>query len=383
MKHILPFLIALLLMTGCDTSSQKDNTCFPEIKVSKTPDEKEITFQEMAEEINYLPLETNDTMLLRGVFLSVCNEGIAVMYQSDGRVFLFDGNGKARGSICRKGGGPEEYVGMQQAVVDWKRNELFVLDYKPHVKVYDLNGNYKRTFPLSFKVRDREMYPYSDQYMVLFKEVPDTEIGEADKEFAPYQPVILLDKTTGEIIALPYTKTSNTSIRLLSGWVNNNALYASGRNIYLSDVSSDTIYRLHPSEHKAVPFMVRTPPLKSIDGELFVLNLEGNTSRYAFLRRTDKDIRGKASLHMQEWMYDYQTGETFLPVFKNEDYPSRKLDAHHLIHCHGEDNCLYVKLEAYELIEALENDELSGELQSIAQRLTEDDNPVLMKVKLK
>ena len=52
MKHILPFLITLLLMTGCDTSSQKDNTCFPEIKVSKTPDEKEITFQEMAEDDN-------------------------------------------------------------------------------------------------------------------------------------------------------------------------------------------------------------------------------------------------------------------------------------------------------------------------------------------
>ena len=39
-------------MTGCDTSSQKDNTCFPEIKVSKTTDEKEITFQEMAEDDN-------------------------------------------------------------------------------------------------------------------------------------------------------------------------------------------------------------------------------------------------------------------------------------------------------------------------------------------
>ena len=322
-------------------------------------------------------------MLLRGIFLSVCGEGIAVMYQSDGRVFLFDGNGKAKGSIYRKGSGPEEYVGMQQAVVDWKRNELFVLDYKPHVKVYDLSGNYKRTLPLSFKVRDREMYLYSDQYLVLFKEVPDTEIGERDKDFEPYQPVMLLDKTTSEIIALPYTKTSNTSIRLSSGWVNNNALYASGRSIYLSDASSDTIYRLHPSEHTAVPFMARTPSLHSIDGEHFVLNLEGKTKRYAFLRRTDKDIKGKASQHMQEWMYDYQTGEICLPVFKNEDYPSLKLDAHHLIHCHGEDNYLYIKLEAYELIEASENDELNGELQSIAQKLTEDDNPVLMKVKLK
>ena len=74
--------------------------------------------------------------------------------------------------------------------------------------------------------------------------------------------------------------------------------------------------------------------------------------------------------------YSYPFATKVLPSCINPN-------AHHLIHCHGEDNCLYVKLEAYELIEALENDELSGELQSIAKRLAEDDNPVLMKVKLK
>lgn len=60
-----------------------------------------------------------------------------------------------------------------------------------------------------------------------------------------------------------------------------------------------------------------------------------------------------------------------------------KLDAHDLIHCHGEKNCLYAKLEAFELIEALKNDELDGELKTIAQELMEDDNPVLMIVKLR
>lgn len=41
-----------------------------------------------------------------------------------------------------------------------------------------------------------------------------------------------------------------------------------------------------------------------------------------------------------------------------------------------------MKLEAFELIEALENGELNGELKSIAEGLQEDDNPVLMVVKL-
>ena len=383
MKHPLLFLTTLLLMVGCSTSPQKGNGSHIEIKVNQTPHEKEITFQEIAEGISYIPLETNDTMLLRGVFLSICQEGIAVMYQADGRIFLFDGEGKSKGSISRKGGGSEEYVGMQQAVVDWKRNELFVLDYKPHVKVYDLNGNYKRTLSMPIKVRDREMYQYSDSHLMLFKEVPDTEIGQADKDFTPYQPVILLNKATGETTTLPYTKTSNVSIRLSSGWVNQYALYVSGRNVFLSDVSSDTIYRIDPSTHRTAPIIMRTPSLHSVDGEHFLLNLEGCTSRYTFLRRTERNIKGRAAQHIQEWMYDIQTGETLLPIFKNRDYPSMKADAHALIHCHGEDNCLFVKLEAFKLIEALENGELNGELQSIAKRLVEDDNPVLMKVKLK
>ena len=101
MKHLLPFLITLLLMAGCQTSNKERESSFPEIRVNQTPDEKEITLQEIAEEISYIPLETNDTMLLRGVFLSICNEGIAVMHQVDGQVFLFDGKGKARGSISR------------------------------------------------------------------------------------------------------------------------------------------------------------------------------------------------------------------------------------------------------------------------------------------
>ncbi len=383
MKHILPFLTTLLLMAGCNTSPQKGTGCLPKIKVNQTPDEKEIIFQEIAEEINYIPLETNDTMLLRGVFISIGIEGIAVMHQADGRIFLFDSKGKAQGSISRKGGGPEEYVGMQQAVVDWKRNELFVLDYKPYIKVYDLSGNYKRTLSMPIKVRDREMYSYSDSHLVLFKEVPDTEIGQADRDFAPYQPIILLDKTTGETTTLPYTKNSNVSIRLSSGWVNNNAIYASGINVYLSDVSSDTIYQLHPFGHKVEPMTIRTPSVNSMDGERYLFNLEGITDRYGFFRRTNKHIQGKASQYIQEWMYDYQTGETFLPIFKNQDYLSMKLDAHDLIHCHGEKNCLYAKLEAFELIEALKNDELDGELKTIAQELMEDDNPVLMIVKLR
>ena len=374
-------------MAGCNTSPQKGTGCLPEIKVNQTPDEREVILQEIATEISYIPLETNDSMLIRGVFLSICNEGIAVMYQVDGRIFLYDGKGKIRGSICRKGNGPEEYVGMQQAVVDWKRNELFVFDYKSRVKVYDLNGHYKRILSIKDKMRDREMYSFGEQYLAFFKEIPNTEIGKQAGDFSPYSPVLLMDKESGEITTLPYMKFSNVNIRLSTGWVNSYALYASGKQLYLSDISSDTIYHLNLQKHLPIPIITRNPSVKSMDGRELFLCLEGATHQYYFFLRTNKEIkisqRGDASKYMQSWMYDCQTGDVCLPIFLNDDYRSMKLTAHDLIHCYSEDNHLYVKLEASDLIEALENDELSGHLKSIAENLKEDDNPVLMVVKLK
>ena len=388
MKHISVFFILfLLVLIGCQQTIKKGEASLPEIEVDAILEEKEIRIQDIAEDISYIPLETNDSMLLRGVFLSICDDGIAIMYQVDGKIFLYDGKGKVRGIVCRKGNGPEEYVGMQQAVVDWNRNELFVLDYKSCVKVYDLDGHYKRILPIKDKVRDREMYPFGERYLAFFKEVPNTEIGKQAGDFSPYSPVLLMDKESGEITTLPYMKSSNVNIHLSTGWVNSYALYASGKQLYLSDISSDTIYHLNLQDHCPVPIITRTPSVKSMDGGDFFLNLEGATSRYYFFLRTGKEIkisqRGDASKYMQSWLYDCQTGKVCLPIFLNDDYRSMKLNAHDLIHCNNKDNHLYAKLEAPDLMEALENDELSGHLKSIAENLKEDDNPVLMVVKLK
>ena len=47
------------------------------------------------------------------------------------------------------------------------------------------------------------------------------------------------------------------------------------------------------------------------------------------------------------------------------------------------DACATIEFEAFDLIEALEAGELSGELKTVAEGLKEDDNPVLMVVKFK
>ena len=71
MKHISVFLIFfLLVLVGCQQTIKKGAASLPEIEVDAILEEKEIRIQDIAEDISYIPLETNDSMLLRGVFLS-------------------------------------------------------------------------------------------------------------------------------------------------------------------------------------------------------------------------------------------------------------------------------------------------------------------------
>ena len=54
-----------------------------------------------------------------------------------------------------------------------------------------------------------------------------------------------------------------------------------------------------------------------------------------------------------------------------------------ILQCAGDTSQCYHLLEAFKLKEALEEGKLKGELKSIAEKLDEEDNPVLMVVEFK
>ena len=84
----------------------------------------------------------------------------------------------------------------------------------------------------------------------------------------------------------------------------------------------------------------------------------------------------------KEVVYDVRTGEAYCPKFVNRDYAS-DISYDELTFDGCDENSAYLLFEAFDLIEALEAGELSGELKTIAEGLKEDDNPVLMVVKFK
>ena len=154
-------------------------------------------------------------------------------------------------------------------------------------------------------------------------------------------------------------------------------------------MASDTIYRLQKSALE--PFATRTPFVKESEGEKYLLMLQGITPHHYHFRLQAKELSGGNASGMtiklsddksKEVMYDVRTGEAFCPKFINRDHASEFFyDGLTFNGCDA--HTAYLKLEAFDLIEALEAGELSGELKTIAQGLKEDDNPVLMMVKFK
>lgn len=103
----------------------------------------------------YIPLETKADLLLRqrgtceGNEYFLTNDCIYAQ-EEQSAIYIFDRNGKFLWKIDRQGGGPEEYKYISSYAVDTLRKEIFVQDanyQRGRTLVYDLEGNFKRTFP--------------------------------------------------------------------------------------------------------------------------------------------------------------------------------------------------------------------------------------------
>ena len=192
------FIFAFL--AGCSGDGQYKEALLPQIDVNKEYPEKEIFLQDVAD-IEYIPLETNEEMLFQGTIAAVSDKGILGVSQQGGKLFLFDRDGKAKNLICRKGDGPEEYNVIQRVDVDWQRGEVYVLGSPTKVYVYAFDGTYKQTLDTKANIRQGDMFNFSADKLILFKE--KTNVGK-EGEMIAYCPIMLLDKSGGNIDSLQY-----------------------------------------------------------------------------------------------------------------------------------------------------------------------------------
>lgn len=157
-------VLVSVLLTSCAGTSEKTEEC-PTIDLSAALDHQpqEIAVDKWAKSIRFIPLETNDSILVQSVSRVIKREDKLLVWHRD-RASIFDLTGKYLYDIGRQGGGPEEF--SQIGGLEPHDDLIYIKDSPTHIKVYDWQGRYRQTLRLPDK-NIRGFYPIPQGNTIL------------------------------------------------------------------------------------------------------------------------------------------------------------------------------------------------------------------------
>lgn len=385
MKAIYLLVSLSALLAACQPTPK--TSAIPIINVTANYPQQEMNLQDFAE-VEYVPLETTDSFITQAYIQSITPHYIVCTnYQAEGTLYLFDR--KTGQGICtfnRKGQGNMEYASASLAILSESTEELFVSDMMTRkMLVYDLKGNFLRSFPFEKEDTYSSILEYDDHHLIVFKERTQGETPLEESKDACH---ILLSKTDGKVvkeIRIPLEKYE--SLILAQNGIFTSApfttMVAAPDHWILDQTSSDTLYRY--TDGQLEPAFLRTPSIHSMEVQKF-LYAQAVCDPYLFFVTVEKkfDAEKMRGYPTDLYCYNQATGAITQPRFTNTDCSD--LPVHFLSNMETQlDNSVagYYLLQADQLKEAYEEGKLKGRLKEIASQLNEESNPVLVLLKRK
>lgn len=386
MKKEITTLAIILFITvgfvGCKHSDTRD--ALITVDVTKSYPKKELILQDFVD-VEYIPLETNTEFVTQGVVMAIGSKYVIVKnWTPEGDIYVFDSKtGKGLRKINRKGKGPEEYIHITNIVLEEENNEIFInCMTTKKILVYDLFGNFKRSFKHTEDARYIEVSNYDKNNLICYNELVYYKGGE-NRGNQSYH--VIISKQDGsitrnisipfEVIKAPVVQEGNGSAAVAV-----RPIIPYHDNWLLVETSSDTVYNYISKENKLIPFLVKTP---STNPEI-LLTMGTLTDRYYFMTTIKKvfDFATGRGFPTTDLMYDRQENAVYDRAVINGDFVKRK-EVDMTSHPVNRDIATFQNLEAYRLVEAYKKDELKGNLKEIASKLNEGSNPVIMVLKYK
>ena len=379
------FISAITLMASLIAcKSQSEKTELITINVEKNYPKKELILQDFVD-VEYIPLETTDEFINKGIVKAVGKNYIAVVNGgNEGDIFLYNrSNGKGVRKINRKGQGGEEYSQITQIVLDEEQNEMFIVDYpRQKFMVYNLEGKFLRDFNFDENSYYTFVYPYDKAHLIVYKDC--AHHGQPQKSC--HAIISKQDGKTIREISLSYKELEDiryTGMHEKYGEITavpaHYLTIPARKDWYLASISSDTIYRHLPNGDKH-PYMVRTPSINSMDPEVFLFP-KMMTEQYDFLVSIKKKMTEHFSFPSENLIYDKQENAVYTYTIQNTDFEGS--DVAIWESSLNPEVASYRILYAHDLVEAYEEGKLKGRLKEIASTLDEEDNPVIMLMKQK
>lgn len=386
------FCILIFFLVGVqEISSQSKNTNLPVFDFSKDYPQKKLRLQDVAE-IEYVPLETTDEILLGGssVLSAVTDKYILVHEVRLGDIFVFDRKtGKLYSHFNHRGQGGMEYSWIKNGtILDEKKEEIYVCSQ--FVLVYSLKGEYKRTLKINGFENDMKILNFDDESLLIYDDVVVEPGRENRTKKDPYRLVSKKDGTLISVLDIHFLKRYTNKIaqqldnnmwRPYQFYYTHNMHYGSG--IVIMDISSDTLYHLSPNKG-LIPCLTRTPSIHATDPRHIWFPLLTTDKFMLFCTFIlDFNTTGKK---IPTLMYDFTTGEVNKVFILDTEYDTRAWSQGRWEP--GGDPAIaknmYAEfIDVSSMLSAYNGKRLVGNGMKVAKNLMEDDNPIVRIIKFK
>ena len=394
-KHVrwMSALLVASLLFGCGDGKQKESDGLITVDVSKSYPKKELILQDLFD-IEYVPLETTDEFITTGNVRAVGEKVIVTKNNGrlDGDIFLFDRTtGKGILHFDHLGQGGEDYTNILEILLDEKQGEIFVNNhYSRKVVVYDLEGNFKRSWKHNSDTFYDQIGCFDEDYLICHDSGWEKSANESPEKRDYF---MFISKQDGKTTSIPLLYDRKISQLVWSSegkamnYPRNKELFPYLGDWLLMETSSDTIFRIGKGLDLK-PFIVRTPSVQ--EGREFLLYPGIYSNRYQFMQKVkmEYDFQTREGFPRTDIAYDKIENKVYEAVVYNGDFLEKmpmKLGVNiFILNIFNNEGVSFTEtLYAPDLVEALNDGKLRGPLKEIASRLDEEDNPVILIAKYK
>ena len=377
------FLLACCLICSYACTSQPQSTTgIPVVDFEKEYPPKDLLVSENAD-VEYVRLETTDEVLLdglAGLYLSVTDRYIVTNNSKEGRIFVFNRQGKHLYNFMRKGNSGEEFMYAKKVRVDDKAEEIFVLDARNKVLVYTLDGKFKRVLDLPKDMRADDLWNYDDEWLLSYDNYNLDREGLTCAE----QPFFLISKKDGQVKRIGVNAKDRIGPRIYfekNGQrgvmaVSMNYIYKNGDEFVLSELGNDTVFMLKNDEIS--PLLVRTPGSKDKDVRS-MMSAPLKLGDYIEVVEAPKELKMESGKIETKSVYlNLKTGECFDLNLKDDVNFVEPSAVRSSEYVEAPKNHILSMPNTDRLFRWKEEGKLKGKLAEMVDEMKEDDNPILI-----
>ncbi|MGE4414075.1 MAG: 6-bladed beta-propeller [Bacteroidales bacterium] len=404
MKRLI-FIIMIIALFSCTEEDKPKDLRVIDLagNVGKT---SIVNLSEIAENIEYIPLETNDESLLASPLMHLNFEnGRLYIRQFQTEIKIFSQDGKFIKSFNKQGRGPQEYEGLYRFYVDPSTNNLFVYSYKGLTE-YNNEGDFIKR--ILFKQKKDYLIYGPEKYFQINDNVNLITLGKYKSRYSSCvtdslfnvlyfinysekDHSIRLNSQRQDPLLSPYFYKFRDSVRIFNGYDHNILTASNSKGVDASFVLNYGKYdyinaNLNVRNYNNLSFIRRYSSVYESTNYIFMQFHMGSLPHKKVMLK-----RGKAEetveLPIAESIFNKKTGEFIFidqPEFNQfgfkDDLQGGPAFWPYYI---SEDDYMVTLINAHNFIEHAKTYEVSDKYKKVADNLKETDNPVLVLVKLK